>query len=334
MSRREEILHDVKQKSERGDVFFRPILMQFAAHFVGATYRDFYLNHETLVEANIACLDAFDMDAVGLISDPSREAEALGAQFDYPEESVPVCTHYPVRTIDDVRELRTPDVTASRRTRDRIAGAALFRKRLGDEIPVIGWIEGPLAEACDIVGVSAMLMKLISDREFSTMLLRKLVPTAKAFAQAQIEAGCDIIGLGDAICSQISPAMYADYVKHLHRDIVRFIQDQGAMVKLHICGDISHLLPDIREIGPDIVDVDWMVDMEEAYEILGPEIVRSGNLDPAAVVEQKSADEVFRRTQELVARERGRLYIASAGCEVTPLTPPENLLAMREASRL
>jgi MtaA/CmuA family methyltransferase len=334
VNRREEIIRDVKQKSNHGDVFFRPILMKFAAHFVGATYREFYINHETLVDANIACMRAFDTDAVGLISDPAREAEAFGARFDYPPESVPICTHYPVKTIEDVRNLKNPDVTVSRRTQDRIAGAALFRRRLGDEIPVIGWIEGPLAEACDLVGVSDMLMKLISDPDFSRLLLGKLVPTAKAFALAQIEAGCDIIGMGDAICSQISPRMYADYVKDLHSEIVAFIHDQGALVKLHICGDITHLLPHLRDVGPDIVDVDWMVDMEEAYDIFGPDIVRSGNLDPAAVVEQKSAEEVFRRTEELVGRERGRLFILSPGCEVTPLTPPDNLWAMRKASRL
>jgi len=53
-----------------------------------------------------------------------------------------------------------------------------------------------------------MLMKLATELEFSKLLLAKMVPTAKAFAQAQIEAGCNIIGMGDAICSQISPRMY------------------------------------------------------------------------------------------------------------------------------
>jgi uroporphyrinogen-III decarboxylase len=157
VSRREEILRVVKNRSQHGDVFFWPILMQFAAHFVNKTYRDFQLDHEILVEANIACMRAFDTDAVGLISDPAREAEASGARFDYPQESVPVCTHYPVSTIEDVRQLKTPDVTSSRRTGNRIAGAALYRRLLGDDIPVIGWIEGPLAEACDLVGVSRCL---------------------------------------------------------------------------------------------------------------------------------------------------------------------------------
>jgi len=308
--------------------------MQFAAHLIGATYRDFYLNHETLVEANVACMEAFDMDGVGLISDPTREAEAFGARFDYPEESVPICTHYPVRTKEDIEALKLPDVAVARRTRDRIEGAALYREVLDDGIPVIGWIEGPLAEACDLVGVADMLIKLISEPDFSEMLLQKVTVTGKAFARAQVEAGCDVIGMGDAICSQISAKMYAHYVKDLHQELVAFIRELGALVKLHICGDITHLLPHIRDVHPDIVDVDWMVDMDAAYDILGPDVVRSGNLDPAVVVEQMSAGEVFRRTRDLVARERGRLFMMSAGCEVTPLTPPENLAAMREASRL
>ncbi len=142
------------------------------------------------------------MDAVGLISDPTREAEAFGARFEYLEEGVPRCTHYPVQTMADVEALPEPDGKASPRMADRVAGARLFRERLGDKIPLIGWIEGPLAEACDLVGVSEMLIKLAMERDFSKALLAKVMPTAKAFAKAQIEAGCDVIGIGDAICSQ------------------------------------------------------------------------------------------------------------------------------------
>ncbi len=330
---RNAFFNTVVNKSEQGDVFFRPILMQFAAHQIGASYRDFYTDHEILVEANLVCMERFGMDAVGLISDPTREAEAFGARFDYLEEGVPRCTHYPVQTTADIEALPEPDVRASPRTADRIAGARLFRERLDESVPVIGWIEGPLAEACDLVGVSDMLMKLAMERDFSQALLAKVMPTAKAFAQAQIEAGCDIIGIGDAICSQISPRMYKTFVKPLHAELIDFIQGEGALVKIHICGDITHLLPDLRELKPDIVDLDWMVDMEHAYEVLGPAIIRGGNLDPAGVIEQLSAEEVAARTRTLVAKERGRPFILAGGCEITPLTPPENLLAMREASR-
>lgn len=334
MTRRDDLRKTVQERSASGDIFFHPIVMQFAAHQIGRTYRNFYLDHEMLVESNLVCMERFGMDAVGLISDLFREAEAFGGQFRYPDEGVPVCIDYPVKTLEDVQALPSPDVMTSPRTRDRIEGSRLFRQRLSDDVPVIGWIEGPLAEACDLVGVADMLLKLALEPEFSELLLAKMVPTAKAFAQAQIDAGCDIIGMGDAICSQISARMYARLVKELHRELIDFIQGQDAMVKLHICGNITHLLPHIRDLAPAIVDLDWMVDMDYAYEVLGPEIIRTGNLDPAAVVEQMSVEEVFQRTRKLAERERGRPFILSAGCEITPLTPPENLLAMREASRL
>ena len=76
-----------------------------------------------------------------------------------------------------------------------------------------------------------------------------------------------------------------------------------------------------------------MVDMDHAYEVLGDGIIRCGNLDPVSVLEQLSATEVAEHTRLLVEKERGRPFILSAGCEITPLTAPENLLAMREASR-
>jgi uroporphyrinogen decarboxylase len=333
MQQRTEFLNMVQERSAAGNVFFRPILMQFAAHHIGKTYRDLYLDHEVLVAANIACMETFGTDAVGLISDPMREAEAFGAQCAYAPETGPHCAVPPVSTLQDVKALGNPDVTQATRTRDRIEGAKLYRQKLGADVPVIGWIEGPLAEACDLVGVAEMLVKLIAEPELSHALLAKLVPTAKAFALAQIEAGCNIIGMGDAICSQISPRMYAKFVKQHHKEIIDFIHAHGALVKVHICGNITHLLPHLRELNPDIVDLDWIIDMDRAYETLGPHIIRAGNLDPAAVVEQFSAENVYERTRALVTKERGRPFILSGGCEITPLTPPENLMAMREASR-
>lgn len=334
MSRREALFNTVTDRSENGDIFFRPILMQFAAHHIGRTYKDFYLDHEVLVEANLACLRDFGMDAVGLISDPYRETAAFGGVFEYADETVPYLQQPVVTTAADVASLPDPDLHTAARTRDRIAGARLFREKLGDAVPVIGWIEGPLAEACDLAGVGQMLMQLAIDPDFSRALLDKVMPTAKAFALAQIEAGADIIGMGDAICSQISPTMYAEFVKPLHEELFRFIQGHDAMVKVHICGNITHLLPHLADLKPDMVDLDWMVDMEAAYRVLGPAVIRTGNLDPANVIQTRTAAEVFAAARALVERERGRPFILAGGCEITPLTPAANLKAMKEAAQL
>jgi MtaA/CmuA family methyltransferase len=203
---------------------------------------------------------------------------------------------------------------------------------MGEAVPVIGWIEGPLAETCDLSGVNDTLLNLIMQPELVKILIDKTTITAKEFAKAQVEAGCDIIGMGDAICSQISEEQYREFIKEKHREIVQYIHSLGASVKIHICGDISHLLPDLKDVKPDILDLDWMVDMDQAYRVLGDGIIRCGNLDPVRIIEQQSADEVAEKVRELCRKEKGNPFILSGGCEITVDTPSKNLLTMRKIS--
>lgn len=309
---------------------FHPILMHFAARHAGFSYREFASDHRALVESNLRCLEDFRIDAVGLISDPFRETSAFGGVIEFPEEAVPRLKEPIVRSVEDIRALKDPDVYRSERTLDRIrAGEELYRHVGGSGVPIIGWIEGPLAESCDLAGVNEVLLKIFMEPGFVRRLIDRTMATARSFARAQVEAGCSIIGVGDAICSQISVENYRDFVKEKHRELFGYIQSLGAKVKLHICGNITHLLADIRDTCPDIVDIDWMVDMGTAREMLGAEITRCGNLDPVSVIRDLPADEVARRSEQLCRSEEGRKFILSGGCEITVDTPAENLNALR-----
>jgi uroporphyrinogen decarboxylase len=329
-----------KEKFERlrlgqhtlSSVVFQPILMHFAARFYHRSYADFASDFRVLVESNLRALDYFDMDMVGLISDPYRETSAFGAKIEYIDEGVPRCLDTIIRTMDDVKALRRPDVHKSERTRDRIQGAALYQERLKGTVPVYGWIEGPLAEACDLAGISAMLTNLMDDPDLSRSLMDKCLVTAKDFAKAQIEAGCDIIGVGDAVCSQISRRTYDDYVRERHQDLIEFIHSKHSLVKLHICGDITHLLPSLRDLRVDILDLDSQVDMDAAHGILGEGVIRCGNINPVDI-QCKSESELRTLAKRLVLQESGRRFILSGGCEITVDTPVGNLRALREASQ-
>ena len=312
---------------------FHPILMHFAAKLAGRTYREFASDHRVLVESNILAMERFKTDAVGLISDPYRETSAFGAKVSFPLDGVPRCEELIVRTLEDVKALKNPDVYKAARTLDRIEGAKYYRQLLGKNVPVIGWIEGPLAEACDLAGLSEILVKLAIEPEFVKPLMEKCLVTAKDFAKAQIEAGCDIIGVGDAICSQISAGMYEEHVVEFHRELFDFIHSLGAKCKLHICGNITHLLKSIARTEADIVDIDWMVNTDGAHEALGTKSALSGNLDPVSVIERLSAVKVYESAVKLVEREKGKNFILSGGCEITVRTPAANLESLSRAAR-
>lgn len=329
MSKKSDFIRLVN--GHRGEpVQFYPILMHFAARFKGHSYGEFASDYRILVESNIKCLRHFDLGMVSLISDPYREASAFGAPVEFVPEGVPRCLKHVINAPEDIVALGKPDVTASARTMDRINGAHYYQMILKDEVPVMGWVEGPLAEACDLAGVTEMLLMLLADPDSAHLLMAKCLETAKDFAREQIAAGCCLIGVGDAICSQIDPDLYDTFVFSLHRQLADYIHSLGAWVKFHICGNTTHLWPSLAKLGLDIIDLDYMTDMDQAYEVFGPGVVRCGNINPLEI-QNLSAREVFERSVILVEKERGRKFMLSGGCEITVNTPAENLLAMRRA---
>jgi MtaA/CmuA family methyltransferase len=329
MNKKEKFMSFLKNEGVKNYLPFQPILMHFAARLFGKTYGEFASDHIVLVNSNIKALTEFNLDWVELISDPYRETSAFGATIEYIPEGVPKCLAPIVKTIDDVHALRNPDVYKAKRTLDRIKGAELYQRKLNGTVPVFGWIEGPLAEACDLAGVSEMMVMLMIDPDFCNFLMDKCMITAKQFARAQINAGCDVIGIGDAICSQIDADIYNFYVKERHKELVSYIHSLDAKVKMHICGNINHLLPSLKDLNLDILDLDWQINPDDAHEVMGSQVAICGNINPVTI-QNLTSGQISQITSELVETQKGKKFILSAGCEITVDTPHQNIKAMRE----
>ena len=331
MNAKEQLL-SLKAGKTTGKILFYPIVMHYAARSANQKYCEFASDYRNMVSANINCVESIGMDAVTVMSDPYRETSAFGGVVTYPEDGVPRCSRQIIGNLEELEGLSKPDIENSERIMNCINGIKDFKLKLDNKVPIIGWVEGPMAEACDIIGVEEMLMRVCVDPEFATALMQKCLDYAKLFAKAQIDAGADIIGIGEAVCSQISAEMYDDLVFRFDKELIDFIHDNGAMVKLHICGNITHLLPAIRKANPDIVDIDSMVDMDDAFEQLGDKIIRCGNLNPVSMARDMGPDDVYAFSKNLIEKEKGRPFILSAGCEIPVGTPLENVLAMKNAT--
>jgi MtaA/CmuA family methyltransferase len=194
----------------------------------------------------------------------------------------------------------------------------------------MGWVEGALAEASDLRGDVSVMLDLFDRPDWLHELLEICVEVEIAFAKAQLEAGADIIGLGDAIASQISPDQYRRFALPYEQRIFATVHDMGALARLHICGDTTHLLPLMTESGADIIDLDWMVDIGAAAEMYGDEPVLCGNFDPVAVMLQGTPEQVRQATLSCL-QQGGERVISAAGCEIPHGTPHENLHAQTQA---
>jgi uroporphyrinogen decarboxylase len=312
-------------------------MMTFAAHYVGQPLSRYYQDHRVLVEANLAMVEDFELDIVQAISDPYREAADWGADILFPEDGLPICRTPLLDSPGKLDEFPSPDPHTGRRMSDRLAAISSMREQVGGEVPVMGWVEGPLAEAADLRGVNNLLLDLYDRPDFVKDLLDRCLDVAIAFAKAQIDAGADIIGLGDAVASQISPRMYRRWAQPYEERIFDVVRDQGKLSRLHICGDTGRILKEMAATSADIIDVDWMVDFGEAAEIFrarqtgngGPAAI-CGNFDPVAVILQGTPEEVYTATIGCL-KEGGPRSFSAAGCEIPDGTPLANLRAQTQA---
>ena len=314
---------------------FMPITMMFAADQIGVPYGCYATDYNVLVEAQLTTARKFDIDHVSCISDPGREAADCGAAIHYFDDQPPTPDESNALLQDKSRlkTLAIPDPTQpGSRMNDRVQAAKLFAQKVKGELFIEGWVEGPCAEAADLRGISALMTDFIDDPEFVRELFDFNVRMATAFAKAQIEAGCDIIGVGDAAASLVGPRIYRDFVFPYEKQLIDNIHALGGRVRLHICGNPSKSLKEIGQLGCDMVDLDSLVPVDKARAEMGNDQVLAGNIDPVRCLRNGTPQDV---TEAVAAchRAAGANFIVGAGCEVPRDTSPENLAAMRDYAR-
>jgi uroporphyrinogen decarboxylase len=306
------------------------ILMFFAAKEIGVPYSEYCRDYRKLVHGNIVCMQKYGIDAVSAISDPLRERADRGLDIEFPADDVPHEKEFLIKEKSDVLKLKPVHPGNGQRMTDRLLAVDLFKKEVGNEFPISGWVEGCFAMAADLRGVNQFLMDLYEDPCFVVDLLEICLEQAVLFARAQIEAGADIIGVGDAIASVAGPLAYNDLALPYEIRLLQAIREAGGMTKLHICGNTTPFLESLPAQHCDILDLDWMVPMDRAAELYGSITCINGNYNPVAALLQGSVHDV-KNAVKACANMGGTKHTSAAGCEVPKHTPPANLMAVYDA---
>jgi MtaA/CmuA family methyltransferase len=311
-----------------------PITMMFACDQIGTRYRDYCTDYRVLVEGQLRTAEAFGFDYLNTMSDPAREAADCGATVEYFDQQ-------PVALIEDqallsektkLASLRIPDPLGGGRMHNGVQAVALLRERAGKEKIVEGWIEGPIAEAADLRGINTVMLDFFDDPTFVRDLFAFVVEMELRFAQEQVRAGAEVIGIGDAAASLVGPQIYREFVWPYEKQLVEGIHGFGAKVRLHICGNTRRSLTEMGRLACDIVDLDSLAPISEARQQMGSRQVLLGNLNPVAVLRNGDPAGVTSAIAEC-HRQAGPRFVVGAGCEVPRDTPPENLRALCKYAR-
>lgn len=308
-----------------------PITMMFAADVAGVPYGVYASDFRVLVDAQLRVAEEFNLDYVSCISDPAREAADCGAKVQYFPDQPPAIVEAEARLEDkqSLTSLRIPDPLGGGRMHDRVKAAALFREKVGGDRLIEGWVEGPCAEAADLRGINTLMLDFYDDPAFVRDLFEFVLAMELRFARAQVEAGVDIVGVGDAAASLVGPQIYEELVWPYEKRLVDGLHALGTKVRLHICGNTRRILSGMGRLGCEIVDLDFPSPLSEGRSQMGPRQVLLGNLHPVQVMRDQTP-EIIRQKLAECWRDAGPRYIVGAGCEIPRGTPAANLHALAE----
>lgn len=157
---------------------------------------------------------------------------------------------------------------------------------------------------------------------------------------AYVQAGVDLVWIGDDLGAQqgliMSPAQYRRWYRPCHVRIVRHLRRlrEDVRIAFHCCGHVTPLVPDLIEMGIDILEAvqPECMDLVQLKRVFGRDISFWGAIGTQSILARPDRQEVVegvRRTLELMAPGGG--YIAAPSHTLTKEVPWETVAAFHEA---
>jgi uroporphyrinogen decarboxylase len=157
--------------------------------------------------------------------------------------------------------------------------------------------------------------------------MRKARTITAEYLKAQAEAGAQALQLFDSWVGCLSPEHYRRFVLPHSRHVLGALKGCGVPL-IHFGTGTAGFLKDFASAGGDVVGVDWRVDLDAAWKLVGGRAVQ-GNLDPVLLFAQKPA--LKAAVRDVLARAKGRKgFIFNLGHGILPQTPVDNVRSVVE----
>ncbi len=279
---------------------------------------------ELASEVAVDAVKSLGVDAGIMFADIMLPLEAMGVRFSIEENSGPVVSN-PIRTVEDVNSLRNLDPKTD--VPYVYDGIEKTIEKLDGSVPLIGFSGAPFTLAAYIIeGGPSRDLEMTKTLMFSkpdlwNILMRKLTDMVKSYLAEQVRHGVAAVQLFDSWVGCLSPSDYKNYVSGYTKAIIGSL---NGVPRIHFCANSSSLIEQFVDVGPDVLSVDWRIQISNAWQRTRDSIGIQGNLDPSLA--SADGDPMRREVAGILAQSNGHMgHIFSLGHGVLRETPPENL---------
>ncbi|MCW5821869.1 MAG: uroporphyrinogen decarboxylase [Cyanobacteria bacterium TGS_CYA1] len=282
-------------------------------------------NPELAATVTTDAAKALKVDAAIIFADILLILEALDLGLHFEAGEGPVIEK-PIRSVNDVNSL--PDINAGQKL--SYVGQSIKNTihNLGPDIPVIGFAGAPFTVASYAIegGGSRNFEKAKSFMYYQSEawhnLMDKLVMHTAAYLNMQVENGASVVQLFDSWVGALSPSDFKEFAMPHLKKLVASISKDAYIV--YFGTQTNGLLEELSQLDAHTIGVDWRIDLDKAWDVIGHDKGIQGNLDPVTLFADK--DTIKKRAIEILDKAEGRPgYIFNLGHGILPQTPVDNV---------
>jgi uroporphyrinogen decarboxylase len=244
----------------------------------------------------------------------------------------------------DVRAFAWPDPADEARYAGMAAEARAIARTEGRAVYVGSICAGITEVFFRLRGYEDGYADLKAQPTFARSIMERILEIKLAYwdrALREVGEDVDVVGEADDLGGQLStlfaPETYRTVVKPLHAQLFDFIRSRSrARIFLHSCGAIRPLIPDLIEIGVDILNPVQVsargMESDGLKRDFGRDLVFwGGGVDSQLVLGSGTPDEVRADVRRRIADLKpGGGFVFAAVHDIQPNVPSENILAMWE----
>ena len=295
-------------------------------------------NTDYATEVTLQPLERYPLDAAILFSDILTVPDAMGLGLSFALGEGPRFEH-PVRDEAAVAQLEVPDMQKLRYVFDAVAS---IRLALNGRVPLIGFSGSPWTLACYMVeGAGSDDYRLVKTMLYRRpdLLHRMLAINADAVAaylNAQIDAGAQAVMIFDSWGGVLADGAFQEFSLAYTRRVLAQLKTERDGVRVpHIVFTKGGgpWLEEIAGLQPDVVGLDWTVNLAAARARVGDRVALQGNLDPNVLFAQPEQieAEVLKVLHAFGAPGATSGHIFNLGHGISQHTPPESVAVLVEA---
>ncbi len=296
-------------------------------------------NVDFATEVTLQPLERYALDAAILFSDILTVPDAMGLGLSFAQGEGPRFAH-PVRDEADVARLAVPDLDRLRYVFDAVTS---IRQALNGRVPLIGFSGSPWTLACYMVeGGGSDDYRLVKTMLYARpdlmhRILEVNADAVAAYLNAQIDAGAQAVMIFDSWGGVLADGAFQRfslaYTKRVLAQLKR--EHDGEPVPQIVFTKGGGLwLEAMADARPDVLGVDWTVNLGQARARVGDRVALQGNLDPCVLfappekirAEVTAALESFGRPARADGGVDGHVF--NLGHGISQFTPPEHVAVL------